>query len=81
MAPRMKKEKTKDVPNVFKKHKIDGPDASVRFETRPWVQGVPKIFVRSKFDMLEEVFETVSNIGKLDIFQNWEGSRCFWTFY
>jgi hypothetical protein len=81
MAPRMKKEKTKDVPNVFKKHKIDGPDASVRFETRPWVQGVPKIFVRSNFDMLEEVFETVSNIGKLDIFQNWEGSRCFWTFY
>jgi hypothetical protein len=81
MAPRMKEEQIKDVSNVFKKHKIDGPGPSVRFETRSCVQGVPKIFVRSNFDMLEEVFETVSNIGKLDIFQNWEGSRCFWTFY
>jgi hypothetical protein len=53
----------------------------VRFETRSWVQGVPKILVRSNFDMLEEVFETVSNIDKLEIFQNWERLRCFWIFY
>jgi hypothetical protein len=63
MAPRTKEEKIKDVSNVFKNHKIDGPGANVRFETRSWVQGVPKIFVRSNFEMLEEVFETVSNIG------------------
>jgi hypothetical protein len=59
MAPRMKEEKIKDVSNVFKKHKIDGPGASVRFETRSWVQSVPKIFVRSNFGISEEVFETV----------------------
>jgi hypothetical protein len=53
MAPRMKEEKIKDVSNVFKKHKIDGPGASVRFETRSWVQGVPKIFVRSYFNRLK----------------------------
>jgi hypothetical protein len=42
MAPWMKEEKIKDVSNVFKKHKIDGPGASVRFETRSWVQASQK---------------------------------------